>query len=72
MTDEQKSLVPLDQKVVDFYGDEITAYLVKEADRQQVYVPLKPLCDYLGVDWSAQRQRINRAGFAPGRQRGQQ
>lgn len=60
MTDEQKSLVPLDQKVVDFYGDEITAYLVKEADRQQVYVPLKPLCDYLGVDWSAQRQRINR------------
>jgi hypothetical protein len=26
--------------------------------RQVVYVPLRSICDYLGVGWSGQRQRI--------------
>lgn len=57
---ESNTLVPVAERSVDFYGDQITALLVKEGERQQIYVPLRPLCDYLGVDWSAQRKRISR------------
>ena len=52
-----KVLVPIEQKTVVFYDDEVTA--VQMADGV-VYVPIRPLCDYLGVDWSSQLQRINR------------
>lgn len=55
-----KALEPLEQRTVIFYDDEITAVIVKEQDVQQVYVPVRPLCDFLGVAWSAQRRRINR------------
>jgi hypothetical protein len=34
--------------------------LVKEDRRQQVYVPIRAICDYLGIAWSAQRNRVNR------------
>lgn len=57
---EPNALIPVAERAVDFYGDQITALLVKEGERQQIYVPLRPLCDYLGVDWSAQRKRISR------------
>lgn len=57
---EEKALVPVEQRTIDFYGDEIIAVLVKEDGRQQVYVPIRSICDYLGVAWSAQRNRINR------------
>jgi hypothetical protein len=56
MSDE-KALVPVEQKQVEFYGDELTAVLVENG---VVYVPIRPICDYLGVDWSSQRQRIIR------------
>ena len=52
-----KALVPVEQKTVLFYDDEITA--VRLADGR-VLVPVKPICDALGVAWSGQRQRINR------------
>ena len=56
-----KSLVPIEQRTVLFYDDEITAVFVEgEGHRQQVFVPLKPLCDYLGVNWDGQRQRLRR------------
>jgi len=32
--------------------------LVRGGGEEQVFVPVRPLCDYLGVDWSAQRKRI--------------
>ena len=57
---EEKALVPVEQRTIDFYGDEIIAVLVKEDGRQQVYVPVRSICDYLGIAWSAQRNRINR------------
>jgi hypothetical protein len=50
-------LVPIEQKQVMFYEDEVTA--VRMADGT-VYVPIRPLCDYLGVAWNAQYERINR------------
>jgi len=56
----EKTLQPLEQKTVIFYDDEITAVLVAEDERQEVYVPVRPICDFLGIDWSSQRRRINR------------
>jgi ferritin-like metal-binding protein YciE len=58
MTD--KALVPAVQKEVVFYEDVITAVLVTVDQQEQVYVPVRPICDYLGLDWSAQYRRINR------------
>lgn len=54
------ALSPVEQKKVVFYDDEITAVLVQIEDEEKVYVPLKPVCDFLGVSWSGQRRRINR------------
>lgn len=59
MTDE-KALLPIEQKQVLFYDDEITAVLVQLEDERQVYIPLRPICEYLGLDWSAQTRRIRR------------
>lgn len=51
------ALMPTKQKTVLFYDDQITAVLTEAG---AVYVPVKPICDLLGVDWSSQRRRINR------------
>ncbi len=56
----EKALQPLEQKTVIFYEDEITAVLVAEDEKQEVYVPVRPICDFLGIDWSSQRRRISR------------
>lgn len=55
-----KELTVIEQKDVDFQGDEITAVLVRADEGEQILIPLRPICDALGVDWSGQRQRINR------------
>lgn len=57
---DSNALVPVEQKTVIFYDDEIPAVLVYVEGRQQVFVPLRPICDFLGVDWSGQLQRIRR------------
>ncbi|NKQ35706.1 MAG: hypothetical protein HF973_08840 [Chloroflexi bacterium] len=57
---KNKALVPVEQKSVDFYGDEVTAVLIEKDERRQVFVPVRPICDYLGIDWSAQYRRIDR------------
>jgi hypothetical protein len=54
------ALTPLEQKTVVFYGDEITAVLVEVEGRQKIYVPVRPICEFLGVAWSPQLRRINR------------
>ena len=54
------ALTPIEQKTIIFYDDQLTAVLVAVDGRQVVYVPLRSICDYLGVDWSGQRQRILR------------
>lgn len=55
-----KALTPLKQKEVVFYEDMVTAVLIHTDNRQEIFVPIRPICDYLGVDWSAQYRRINR------------
>ena len=59
MSDEN-ALTPIDQRTVDFYEDRVTTMLVQAGDEEQVYVPVRPICDFLGVAWSAQRLRIQR------------
>lgn len=59
MTNEG-TLIPVDEQTVDFYGDEITTALVKLDEHFQMYVPIRPICKYLGLAWSGQFERINR------------
>ena len=58
---EQKSqhsaLVPIEQKDVLFYEDEITAVRVIQGGEAQVFVPIRPLVELLGLDWSGQLRR---------------
>lgn len=56
----ERALVPIEQKQVVFYDDEITAVLVQLEGDEKVYVPIRPICDFLGVSWTGQRRRINR------------
>lgn len=51
------SLVPVEQKTVLFYEDEVTAVRL---DRGDILVPIRPICQQLGVDWSAQYRRVQR------------
>jgi uncharacterized protein YqgV (UPF0045/DUF77 family) len=57
---DQPILEPIDERHIDFYGDDVTAVLVPAAGEPQVYVPLRPICDYLGLSWSGQRERTMR------------
>lgn len=50
------ALQPTEQKTVLFRENEITAVIANG----RVYVPLRTICNNLGVAWSAQRQRILR------------
>jgi hypothetical protein len=56
----EESLVPIQQKQVVFYEDKITAVLIKPDGRQEIYVPMRQICDYLGLAFAGQRARINR------------
>ncbi|MCA9866856.1 MAG: ORF6C domain-containing protein [Anaerolineales bacterium] len=51
------SLTVVEQREVNFYGDELTA--VRAADGH-IYVSIRHLCDALGLDRAAQVRRINR------------
>lgn len=56
----ENALTPIEQKQVVFYDDEITAVLVQIEGEEKVYVPIRPVCEFLGVSWTGQRRRINR------------
>jgi ferritin-like metal-binding protein YciE len=53
-------LVPIEQKQVVFYEDKITAVLIEANGRQEIYVSIRQICDYLGLAFAGQRTRINR------------
>lgn len=50
-------LVPVEQKQVIFYEDEITAVKMNDGS---IFIPVRPLVERLGVAWSPQLRRINR------------
>lgn len=52
-----KELQTLDQKTVDFYGDELAA---ARLDDGRIYASLRHMCQALDIDTTGQRQRINR------------
>lgn len=54
---EEKSLAVIEQREVAFYDDEI---VVAVAEDGTVYVPIRPICDLMGVDRSAQQRRVQR------------
>lgn len=60
--DSSLPLAALQQREIDFYGDQIVAALVPVEGQPHptIYVPVRPICEYLGLDWSSQRQRIDR------------
>jgi hypothetical protein len=60
MSEIKKDLVPIEEKYVDFYGDALTAALVQEQDEARVYVPVRPICENLGLAWPSQYSRIKR------------
>ncbi|MDP9313820.1 MAG: ORF6C domain-containing protein [Chloroflexota bacterium] len=49
--------MPQAQRTIDFYGDPITVAVMPN---DEVYVPLRPIAEFLGLDWSSQLQRIRR------------
>ena len=57
MTD--KALVPIEQKQVVFYDDEITAVLVNKVGEREIYVSIRQMCELLGVSYQGQMRRIN-------------
>jgi hypothetical protein len=57
MTDEQRALVPTEEKTIVFYDDELTAVMLAGGE---IYAPVRRLCDNLGLSWAGQRERINR------------
>jgi hypothetical protein len=54
---EQGTLEPSEQKTIIFYDDELTAVKLADGD---IYVPVRRLCDNLGLTWSSQYMRIQR------------
>lgn len=48
----------LDERRVAFYDDTIKAVLAMVAGTITVLVPVRPVCEVLGLDWLAQRRRI--------------
>ncbi|MEI8165387.1 MAG: phage antirepressor N-terminal domain-containing protein [Chloroflexales bacterium] len=53
-------LTPEEIKTVDFYGDSITGALIRIEGELRIYVPLRPLTRFLGLNWSAQYRRALR------------
>ena len=52
-----KDLTVIEQKEVVFHDDLITAVRVEDGT---IYVPVRPICNLLGVAWNAQFERIKR------------
>ncbi len=60
MSQSDVALIPTEEKQIDFYGDEITAALVEVEGKSEVYVPIRPIAEYLGLNWSGQFSRLKR------------
>ena len=56
----QSQIEVLEERQVTFYDDTILAILVRIGGETLVVVPVRPICQVLGIDWSSQRKRITR------------
>src|SRR5690242_2740448 len=57
---DQTTLVPTEIRSIEFYGDTITGALVQVEDEARIYIPIRPICEYLGLSWGSQYNRIKR------------
>ncbi len=57
---DEKALIPIEEQTVDFYGNPIPTALVDVDGRTIRYIPIRPICTYLGLAWSGQFERIQR------------
>lgn len=58
MTDSAvEALTPVEERIVDFYGDRVAAALVPAGE---IYVPARPIAEALGLAWASQNNRIQR------------
>lgn len=53
----EQALIPVEQRQVTFYDDEIIALRLQDGT---IYVPIRPICTLLGLNWAGQQQRIQR------------
>jgi hypothetical protein len=53
----ENDLVIVEQRHIKFYDDEIIAVRVEDGT---VYVPVRPICNLLGIRWGSQYERIQR------------
>ncbi len=56
----QTEIILIEQRTVIFYGDEITIVQGEQDGNRVVFVPIRPITRLVGVDWDAQRRRIQR------------
>src|SRR6266567_4709629 len=63
---QEKALTPLQVGQMDFYGDLLQVVLVEIGGERLVVVPLRQFCQYLGVDWPSQYQRVKRDDILAG------
>ncbi len=56
----ETTLIPIEQRSVEFYGDTLVGLLVPDATENHVYLPVRPICQFLGLAWSGQFERIKR------------
>jgi hypothetical protein len=50
-------MTPVEERQIDFYGTTIYAVIQEDG---RIMVPIRPICEGLGIDWSAQWRRIGR------------
>lgn len=53
----ERAIVPVEQKTILFYEDELTAVRTAEG---RILVPVRPIVERLGLNWSGQYSRIQR------------
>jgi hypothetical protein len=53
-------LIPVEERTLLFYGDNLVAFEVLEGEQPKVYVPLKLINDHLGLSWAGQFERVKR------------
>jgi hypothetical protein len=62
MADAQQTIIPIEKREVDFYGDMLIGVLIQKANdlEPEIYIPVRPICGYLGLAWTGQLQRMKR------------